>query len=152
MVDSIPQYHLHMIAHGLVSTSLPTLGPLLGVPLTWMATNPQDMSFRNKQSHHEVCGWVVDSIPQYHLHLIAHGLVSTSLPTLGPLLGVPLTWMAITPQDMSFRNKQSHHEVCGWVVDSIPQYHLLCYHMKVILGNGVHHPSSHLVMALFIAK
>ena len=28
MVDSIPEYHLDMIANGLVSTSLPTLGPI----------------------------------------------------------------------------------------------------------------------------
>ena len=101
------RYHLDMIAHGLVSTSLPTLGPLLGVPLSWMATNPQYKSFRNEQSHHKVGGWVVDSIPSYHLDIITNGLVSTSLPTLGPLLGVPFSWMAINPRERPFRNKQS---------------------------------------------
>ena len=124
LLDSFPQYHLHMIALGLVSTSLPTLGPLLGVPLSWMAINPQDRSFCNKQSHHMLWGWLLDSFPQYHLHMIALGLVSTSLPTLGPLLGVPLSWMAINPQDRSFCNKQSHHMLWGWLLDSFPQYHL----------------------------
>ena len=94
MVDSIPLYHLDIITNGLVSTSLPTLGPLLGVPLSWR---------------------VVDSIPLYHLDIITNGLVSTSLPTLGPLLGVPLSWMAINPREKSFRNEQSHHKVGGRV-------------------------------------
>ena len=124
MVDSIPSYHLDMITNGLVSTSLPTLGPLLGVPLSWMAINPREKSFRNEQSHHKVGGRVVDSIPSYHLDMITNGLVSTSLPTLGPLLGVPLSWMAINPREKSFRNEQSHHKVGGRVVDSIPSYHL----------------------------
>ena len=124
MVDSIPSYHLDMITNGLVSTSLPTLGPLLGVPLSWMAINPREKSFRNEQSHHKVGGRVVDSIPSYHLDIITNGLVSTSLPTLGPLLGVPLSWMAINPREKSFRNEQSHHKVGGRVVDSIPSYHL----------------------------
>ena len=61
MVDSIPLYHLDIITNGLVSTSLPTLGPLLGVPLSWMAINPREKSFRNEQSHHKVGGRVVDS-------------------------------------------------------------------------------------------
>ena len=124
MVDSIPSYHLDMIANGLVSTSPPTLGPLLGVPLSWTPINPQERSFRNKQSHHMLWGWVVDSIPSYHLDMTALGLVSTSPPTLGPLLGVPLSWTPINPQERSFRNKQSHHMLWGWVVDSIPSYHL----------------------------
>ena len=68
-------------------------------------------------------GW--KGFHQYHLDMIAHGLVSTSLPTLGPLLGVPLSWMAIYPREKSFRNKQSHHKVWGRVVDSIPSYHLV---------------------------
>ncbi len=113
-----------MIANGLVSTSLPTWGPLLGVPLSWMASNPQDRSFSNEQSHHKVWGRVLDWIPQYHLDMTANGLVSTSLPTLGPQLGVPLSWMAINPQDKSFCNRQSHHKVGRWVLDCIPQYHL----------------------------
>ena len=58
MVDSIPEYHLDIITKGLVSTSLSTLGPLLGVPLPWMAINPREKSFRNKQSHHKVGGRV----------------------------------------------------------------------------------------------
>ena len=124
VVDPFPQYHLDVIANGLVSTSLPTLGPLLGVPLSWMAINPQGRSFRNKQSYHKVWGWVVDSVPQYHLDMIANGLVSTSLPTLGPLLGLPLSWMAINPQERSFCNKQSHHMVWGWVLDSLLPYQL----------------------------
>ena len=124
LLDSFPQYHLHMIALGLVSTSLPTLGPLLGVPLSWMANNSQDRSFRNKQSHHMLWGWLLDSFPQYHLHMIALGLVSTSLPTLGPLLGVPLSWMAINPQERSFCNRQSHHMVWGRVVDFLLPYQL----------------------------
>ena len=123
-MDSIPSYHLDMIANGLVSTSPPTLGPLLGVPLSWTPINPQERSFRNKQSHHKVGGRVVDSIPSYHLDMIANGLVSTSPPTLGPLLGVPLPWMAINPREKSFRNERSHHKVGGRVVDSIPEYHL----------------------------
>ena len=113
-----------MIANGLVSTSPPTLGPLLGVPLSWTPINPQERSFHNKQSHHMLWGWVVDSIPSYHLDMTALGLVSTSPPTLGPLLGVPLSWTPINPQERSFRNKQSHHMLWGWVVDSIPSYHL----------------------------
>ena len=88
-MDSIPSYHLDMIANGLVSTSPPTLGPLLGVPLSWTPINPQERSFRNKQSHHKVGGRVVDSIPSYHLDMIANGLVSTSPPTLGPLARCP---------------------------------------------------------------
>ena len=124
LLDSFPQYHLDMTALGLVSTSLPTLGPLLGVTLSWMAINPQERPFRNKQSHHKVWGRVLDWIPQYHLVMIANGLVSTSLPTLGPLLGVPLSWMAIIPQERQFRNKPSHHMVGRWVLDSILQYHL----------------------------
>ena len=71
MVDSIPLYHLDIITNGLVSTSLPTLGPLLGVPLSWMAINPREKSFRNEQSHHKVGGRVVDSIPSYHLAMTA---------------------------------------------------------------------------------
>ena len=124
LLDSFPPYHLHMTALGLVSTSLPTLGPLLGVLLSWMAINPQERPFRNKQSHHMLWGWLLDSFPQYHLHMTALGLVSTSLPTLGPLLGVPLSWMAINPQERPFRNKQSHHMLWGWLLDSFPQYHL----------------------------
>ena len=127
LLDSFPQYHLHMTALGLVSTSLPTLGPLLGVPLSWMAINPQERPFRNKQSHHMLWGWLLDSFPQYHLHMTALGLVSTSLPTLGPLLGVPLSWMAI-PQILKKGHfamaKQSHHMLWGWLLDSFPQYHL----------------------------
>ena len=125
LLDSFPQYHLVMTALGLVSTSLPTLGPLLGVPLSWMAINPRERPFRNNQSHHMVWGWLLDSFPQYHLVVTALGLVSTSLPTLGPLLGVPLSWMAINPRERSFRNKQSHHMVWGWLLDSFPQYHLV---------------------------
>ena len=82
------------------------------------------MPFRNGRTHHKVWGWVVDPFPQYHLDVIANGLVSTSLPTLGPLLGVPLSWMAINPQERPFRNKQSHHMLWGWLLDSFPQYHL----------------------------
>ena len=133
LLDSFPQYHLHMTALGLVSTSLPTLGPLLGVPLSWMAINPQERPFRNKQSHHMLWGWLLDSFPQYHLHMTALGLVSTSLPTLGPLLGVPLSWMAINPQERPFRNKQSHHHLhmTAW-----PRKHKLAHRCPLVTCCG----------------
>ena len=124
VVDPFPQYHLDVIANGLVSTSLPTLGPLLGVPLSWMAINPQGRSFRNKQSHHKVWGWVVDSVPQYHLDMIANGLVSTSLPTLGPRSVSPCHgWPSILKKGHFAINKAITW--CGgWVLDSLLPYQL----------------------------